>query len=464
MKVQNMTKSVKRAHPKLPIFCLKIEGQDVLYTPGHLTKVNPIYFDAVQHYWNIGQWPSDSTAHIQQVADVLQRHAQRAVQTWRQMFEGPFVPECLTVYLSNHCNLACPYCYVAAGIKNRSSFIINEKIVLGAARLVARSCAEQGKPFSLVLHGGGEPTLHWGLVQRLVSKTRQIANQIGIDWFGYIATNGILSEAKARWLAEQFTLVGLSCDGPPDIQDQQRPLADGRPSSANLKRTAHILVAAGGRFEVRSTITPQSAERQLEIVDYLYSQLGATEARFEPVYRLRGVGRIGFSPGQAKWFVDHFIEAQSKAQSLGCKLTFSGVRLDEIHGPYCSLLRNVLHLTPDGKVTACFFCTDCRQSGAYGLVVGDWDNTKQEFVLDADQIASHRRKASLIPAFCHECLNIYHCTRACPEVCLATTPSQIDSTQVFASPSEETPGFRCLVQRQLAEIWILELAKPIIQS
>jgi uncharacterized protein len=222
-----------------------------------------------------------------------------------------------------------------------------------------------------VLHGGGEPTIHWELVKQFEVLTRQIANEFGVDWFGHIATNGVLPEKRARWLANHFNLVGLSCDGPPEIQDRQRPIGGGGKSSPFVERTAHAIAEAGGQFEVRSTITPQTLARQVEIVSYLHERLRASRMRFEPVYRLRGRNQIAFTPDQSESFVEHFLSAQSKARSLGCSLSFSGVRPDEVHGPYCDVLRDVLHLTPDGTATACFFCTDGRERASLGLNVGE---------------------------------------------------------------------------------------------
>lgn len=259
-----------------------------------------------------------------------------------------------------------------------------------------------------MLHGGGEPTLHWHLVQWIEAFTREEATQLGVGWFGYIATNGVLSEKKVQWLSGHFDIVGLSCDGPPDIQNQQRPFPNGRVSSPYIERTARVLTETGGQFIVRTTVTPQTVERQAEIVDYLHNQLGATQMRFEPVYRLSKNGRDGFIPDQAGWFVEHFIAAQQKAQSLGCQLTFSGVRLDEIHGPYCNVLRDVLYLTPDGAATACFFSVDSRETVGTTRTIGDWNSIRREFVLDEERIAFHRHQTGRIPDRCQDCINAYH--------------------------------------------------------
>lgn len=408
-----MNTAIERLHPALPLFRLTGGRAGVFYAPGHVATA---------------------------FSEELLRCAEQAQGAWRRLAETPFAPECLTLHLNNRCNLACGYCYAAVG-RAQVSPHIDEKAALGAARLVARCCAEKSKPFDLVLHGGGEPTLDWESVVRLVEATRAIATQAGIGWTGGLITNGVIPEERAAWLGRELDLVKLSCDGPPEIQDRQRPLAGGGPTSPHVVRTARALREAGGRFLVRSTITPETVERQAEIVKYLHEALGATEMRFEPVYRA-----AAFRPEQAEWFVGHFLEAQREARARGCDLAISGARLDEVHGPFCDALSNALHLLPDGTATACFFCTEGREADAAGMAIGRWDDRRGEYTLEAERIAAHRRKALELPAACRECINVCHCARECPERCAVRD----------AAP--ETPSFRCLVQQRLAEEWILEAA------
>ena len=403
--------AIHRLDPELPLFRATRGESAVFYAPGHVA--------------------AGFTGELVECAE-------QARAAWQRLAEATFAPECLTLYLNNRCNLACGYCFAAAG-RDGASGRIDEPAALGAARLVARSCAAKGKRFHLVLQGGGEPTLDWDLVVRLVEGTRAIAAEAGVGWWGFLATNGVMPEERAAWLGRQLDLVDISCDGPPMVQDRQRPLAGGGPTSSSVERTARALREAGGRFLVRATITPETVERQSEIVTYLHEVLGAREMRFEPVYRAEA-----FRPDRAEWFVEHFLDAQREARTCQCDLAFAGSRLDEIHGPYCHALRDVLHVLPDGTATACFLHTDGRAAEAAGMAIGSWDDARGEFTLDTERIAAIRRKALELPTVCRECVNAFHCARECPERCAVTD----------AAP--EAPSFRCLVQRRLAEEWILQ--------
>jgi sulfatase maturation enzyme AslB (radical SAM superfamily) len=449
---------IERLHPKLPLFGLSNGERHVLYAPGHLAVVTPAQGEAVRAALLKEERASETWAS--RTANRLRQCAQSAVQAWNQRVEAAFSPECLTVYLSNRCNCACPYCFARAPNRTDDAAPIAEGAVLSASRQVAGSCASKNRPLQLVLHGGGEPAIHWGMVTRLRNAVRRIAEEARVDWWGFIATNGTLSRGKAVWLARNFDLVGLACDGPPDIQNRQRPLIRGGDSSRRVERTARALAGAGGKFSVRTTITPQTVERQAEIVAYLHEQLGATQIRFEPVYGARRPAQAGFRPDQAGWFVQHFLAAQREAQARKCNLTLSGVRLNEIHGPYCSVLAGTLHLLPGGVSTACFLRTDAESPGGAALQTGRWDAATDEYVLDRERIATLRGRAGEIPERCKDCINSYHCARDCPEFCYLSSRPIVPRKPAGADPSE-VPGFRCRVHRQLGENWVWEAAAEL---
>ena len=454
--------SVKLIHRDLPIFRIDTPGRSLIYAPGKFASVCPEEADLLQDAWE-GPAGLNGNPLVQDVSAWIEGHGREVVQARRLWLEEPFMPECLTVYLSNSCNLKCLYCFASGGDDRESTgradmlSIMNRPVISAAARLVAKNCAAKGKKFVIALHGGGEPTIHWGLVKGIVRLSRVLAQEYGIPWFGYIATNGVMSQNHALWLGRHFDVVGLSCDGPPEIQDRQRCLHNGGKSSLFVERTARMIKNAGGRVEVRSTITPATIERQAEIVSYVYHKLGASTVRLEPAYCGRNGIEQRFTKEDANRFVSHFLEAQDMATSVGCALSFSGVRTDEIHGPYCDVLRNVLRLTPDGAATACFFSTGSHDPAGRQLQIGKVDETTGEFSLDMDRIDTFRQEAGAIPSGCRKCINSNSCTRACPDHCSILHdrwPNRIPCPHQRIDSAE----FRCSVHQKLALAWILKSA------
>ena len=201
-----------------------------------------------------------------------------------------FEPECLTVYLSNRCNLGCSYCYSAPKPgeseepRHRATATLAIEHVRSAAATVAAHCLRKGRPFTLVAHGGGEPSLHPELLAEICDLTREVAAEFGLRWWGYVATNGVMPADRALWLAQTFNHIGLSCDGPEQLQNRQRPTWNNHATSAYVERSAAIFSRHASAFTVRATITAASWQRQAEIVEYAARQLRCRDIRFEAAY------------------------------------------------------------------------------------------------------------------------------------------------------------------------------------
>lgn len=417
---------VERLHAELPMFRVAFRDGAALYTPG--------------------------LAVVEEDADraEFERRAMAAEAAWRQYVERPFVPQCLTLYLSNQCNLGCSYCYSApldpSQQRWRARPVLDPRAALAAARLVIDTCAGHRRQFSLIFHGGGEPTQHWALLQQLRAGIGRLAADSGVDLWSYIATNGVLSEAKVGWLIEQFSMIGLSCDGPPDVQDRQRATFSGSPTSVTIERTARLLARRGADFHIRATITPRTVRRQSELVAYFAGRMKSRTLRFEPAYQSRPGEPGYFTPADAELFADHFLEARERARVLGAELHLSGARLDDIHGPHCNPLRDVLQVSPDGQASACFLTAEGDRPDDGVMALGGYDPVTEAFVVDAARAAALRRRAARIPSRCHSCVNVYHCARDCPDVCIVSADPSLD----------RDGGFRCRVQKLISHALIKE--------
>ncbi len=428
----------------LPVFRLDRFNDTIFYAPGYVGLV-PLS-QADQFETMIATSDSSSLAGL---GRRLQKQATAAMATRQRWQTASFRPECLTLYLSNQCNLCCSYCYANATPVPTLNLELN--VIRAAARLVAESCHQKNCPFTLVLHGGGEPTLDKDLVEQVLRIHDEVARECQVSTFRYIATNGVMPADKARWLAQCFDRVGLSCDGPADIQNQQRPRWRGGPTSPLVEQTARILRDQGCPFEVRGTVTRLTVQRQSEIVDYLGQQLLPAAIHMEPVYAGGRAGQaVAFEAADAADFVTHFWLARRRAARLNIPLLYAGSRLGTIHGPYCQLFRNVLHLIPGGVATACFKVTTSFQANQAGVIIGGWDKNTSSFILDepADRTL---RQTLTTPAYasCRHCFNQFHCVGECPDHC------GLAATQLSSAVVTE-PGFRCRVQKALAMTTLLE--------
>ena len=382
----------------------------------------------------------------------LRRRAEEAVVQATSWQKDPFRPESLTLYMNNECNLRCVYCHTDPSPEPVTRLELD--VIAAAAEVVAESCREKGCPFYAVFHGGGEPTLHRGRVDSTMSLLEEVASRHDVEIFRYVATNGVMSEEKARWLAGRFDLIGLSCDGPPDIQDRQRPLWGGGGSAKVVERTAHILCQEGCRFHVRTTITSATLRRQAEIADYICQQFSPEEIHFEPVYvGGKTTAAAGLKAQEVGEFVNGFLKAREIARQHNVLLTSSGSRPGSIHGPYCHVYRSVLNLVPGGVATACFKITDAVQVMEKGAVIGAMNPETGRYEIDQSRVQQLCQQLDVLLPECTDCFNRYHCARECPDIC------PLDDTQ--QSRDQLEPGFRCQVQKTLTHATLQEAAERL---
>jgi len=371
----------------------------------------------------------------------LRRWAADAQRAREAQASGSFRPLCLTLYLHNECNLACRYCFAEAGPDARPRLDLAE--IRAAARLVVANCRAAARPLTLVCHGGGEPALHPDLLADALDDVERIAAAVGLPLFRYIATNGALAGATAAWVARRFDLVGLSCDGPPDVQDAQRPRWGGGGSAPLVERTARIVREAGKPLHVRVTVTHETLARQAEIADYICRVLRPAEIHVEAVY---AAGRAAaLAAVYADPFVQGFLAARQVAAGYGVRWINSGSRPGEIHGSYCHVFRDVLNLVPGagGAATGCFLVTDAGVAAQRGLDIGRQEG--DDYIIDPARVAALRGILLALPEVCDACFNRYHCARSCPDACPLDGLPPVD-------------GFLCRVRRQLAEAEIDTLA------
>lgn len=441
----------RRLHAALPVFRVRVASREFAYAPGFAVALDAAALDAAEAALAAG--PIGDETDPSWLAE-LGRHARRAQLAWQALAEGPFEPTCLTLYLSNDCQLACSYCFAAparplpapvwSGPQGGAIATLSIEQVHSGARTVAAHCRSRGLPFTVVMHGGGEPTRHWALLQQAVAVTRAVAAAHGLRWWGYIATHGVIPQARARWLAREFDEVGLSCDGPPELQDAQRPTARGTPTSAMVVRTARLLAEEGASFAVRATVTAGNGHRVPELARWLREELGAAVIRFEPAY----LGAASADAAEVDAFAAAFWQARQWARSCGVVVETSGVRIDEVHGPFCNPLRNVLQLVPGGTASACFIASGTATPGERALRLAEPPADGDGYRPAEPRVIALRQRAMRRHRQCADCFNVCHCTADCPDTCYAL------------ADHGSVGGARCQLNRQLGARQLVERTAP----
>jgi len=403
-----MAELFTRVHDELPVFKIDHGQSMILYTPGSFVTLKKISASALMP---LLKDPSNilDTGIRDSILSIL-KGARDAVADWDVQMQDPFSVDCLTIHVGMDCNLDCVYCF--SRIKKTGNWEIEGfpdlKMIRGIIQKIAEKRGINQNRLTVVYHGSGEPTLHW---RQLVNSHNAIiatAEKHGLQVFTYISTNGYLKDVQLDWLSENINLIGISCDGPADIQNKQR--TQNIHDFPELERICERLSQRGGHFEIRATITPETCSKQLAIVKYFVDQCMASNVRFEPVYL---AGENGFKEEHADAFLNSFLLGREYAKKKGADLSYAGVRLNELHGTYCDVLRNTIRLTADGLFRNCF----CFMTVSETNIIGRYKTEQSPLEISPD-ISQLKNNASRIPYVCKDCINVFHCSRSCPDFCL----------------------------------------------
>jgi uncharacterized protein len=196
---------------------------------------------------------------------------------------GHFILKHLTILVkpaSSLCNLRCRYCFYHSLAENRAE---------PSCAIMSRGMASLlvGRALDVAMHvnfafQGGEPTLA-GLefYQFFVDEVKR-QNSANAQISYSMQTNGAcLTEEFAGFLRVNGFLVGLSLDGPKDINDAMRVDAGGQGAFRRVMDAAALLQNSAIPFNILSVVTAQSA-RHIEKIYRFFRQCGFQYLQFIP--------------------------------------------------------------------------------------------------------------------------------------------------------------------------------------
>ena len=391
--------------------------------------------------------PSEATLHWASPPETI------GETLWRPT--NRFEPHCLTVTFQGPCVLACSYCYGRRADRREPGGPVTAPLpaVAAAARRVAATCQQLGRPLLVGLHGSSEPLRHRAAAERVVEVVRRVAADSGLPLRLACTTSGVLEPDTVQWLADTFSSVTVSLDGAPAIHDRQRPRVGGGGSYDRVASTLNRLLSAAHRPEevaVRCTITRASAALQVEIMEHILHRFAVDRVLFHPVYAppgARAPQRDAQAPEPAS-FIAGFLAARQVARREGVDLVLASSRVNEVHGRFCPILQHSLTLTPGGHATACFLALDDRSASDQQLVYGAYDADSDQLVIDQQRLQTLLDAGASLPLRCRSCFAVWHCAKGCPDRCpVAPEP-------VLRTPSDRS----CQIARQVAFASLLEAA------
>lgn len=256
-----------------------------------------------------------------------------------------------TLCITQQCNLRCRYCYMGK----------KESVMsLDTARQVVDFLFLHAPPGEKIEIGffGGEPLLEF---ERIKAITRLIRihpsfNNAPVEFT--VVTNGTLfPENIAEFVTREDMGFGISCDGPPGVQDMFRCFPDGTGSASVVEDTLRRALDTLPSVMVNAVYHPQTAARLPEVVDY-FSSLGVRQIYLTPDYSARWTQKEAeLLPGiyrqVARRYMDFYLTDNRHYISLIDAKIAVILRDGYQPGERCRMGRGEFAFAPSGNIYPC---------------------------------------------------------------------------------------------------------------
>lgn len=250
---------------------------------------------------------------------------------------------------SSACNLRCRYCFYLDIANEREQAHQGMMTISTLTELVREALAMTEEACTFAFQGG-EPTLAGLDFYRTLIDLQKQYNVNHAIILNTIQTNGILiDEEWARFLHENHFLVGLSLDGPSEIQNINRMDTLGKESFNRVLKCISLLKKYKVEFNILSVVTGQSA-RNVEKIYRFFKKHDLRYLQFipcmEPLAAERGDSEYHLSPQRYADFL--------------CRL-FDLWYMDMTAGTYVSirLFDNLVHMLAGNPPEACNMRGQC---------------------------------------------------------------------------------------------------------
>ncbi len=320
-------------------------------------------------------------------------------------------------FLTSDCNLHCVYCY---NHEKREREGI-EELSFEMAKAGVDYFYKTNSSRHIRFYGPGEPTKAFKVMKQIVDYAKEKDDRTTVE----IQTNGCFSKSVRDWIKNNINIVWVSFDGYPEIQDRNRPLINGKPSSPIIEENVKCLISSNSDNDImvgaRVTITDETIFKQSEIIRYFHS-LGIDNVWSDPIFPSVEDVPVCDDPKRKEQFhfdminyVDQFIEAREYAISLGMIYgSFLTCNFDGKCIGHCRACTPVPHFTTDGYISACDLVTFGRTANHMNcFIYGKWDEETKSYFIDEEKVRIIQSRVPANMPHCRECSVKEHCGGYC---------------------------------------------------
>lgn len=361
-----------------------------------------------------------------------------------------YKPTHVTFLPSFNCNLLCHYCFSNGGedTKNKISIEAAHK----AIDLICKNASELNKKYiSIGFHGGGEPMIitNKSFMENIINYTRLRATDNELKYRCSAVTNGVdISRFNIDWLKNNFTRFNISLDGPPDIQNFQRPKKGiDKDSYEPVLNTIKLFENNNIDYSLRATITKYSVNRMSEIVEHFSKISNKKIIHLEPLFECGRCHTSNFEAPTPEDFIDNYLKASETAKKLGLKIHYSGASKSKISDRFCGAAGDNFFITPDSYVTTCLEACRSDEIENDPFIIGKYKYDTKEYEFYDDKIAYLKSRRVTNIKSCSNCLCKFSCSGDCLAKVLKNSGNMFDTAN----------NYRCKINITLTEMMIKDI-------
>ena len=183
----------------------------------------------------------------------------------------PFPIVNMKLFLTQSCNLKCIYCYGDGGEYGAGGSRMQEKTAFQAVDWLIEQSGKMKKLHIGFL--GGEPFLEFPLMKAIVEYAEKKVQEMEKEVDFEVTTNAtLLDNEKTTFIKKHRLSVMISFDGPKEVQDAQRPYANGEGSYDStvpkIKKLLEALPKIHGHAVIVGNTDPQVVKDALQEIGF----------------------------------------------------------------------------------------------------------------------------------------------------------------------------------------------------
>ena len=400
---------------------------------GAIHVVDDITYDMIAAYEDkplaeikdilIGKYPQTTPEELDEIASELEElkaagdlFAPDVYEEYIMDFEKrPTVVKALCLHIAHDCNLACKYCfadegeYGDAGHKGLMSFEVGKKAL---DFLIENSGSRRNLEVDFF---GGEPTLNFDVVKKLVEYGRSREEEAGKKFRFTLTTNGVrLDDAICEFANAEMSNVVLSLDGRKEVNDRMRPFPGGNASAYDIIVPKFQKLAESRNqtdYYVRGTFTHHNLDFSEDVLHM--ADLGFKQISVEPVVAPADADYAIQKEDLPKLFEEYekLAVTMEERRKKGEGFNFFHFMIDLTGGPCvakrlsgCGSGTEYLAVTPWGDLYPCH-----QFVGNKDFLLGNVD----EGIKRTDITGTFKRCNVYAKPACRECFARFYCSGGC---------------------------------------------------